>query len=199
MENVIIVNIKYLVLVDAAFGIVNMRISLLLRTLSIGLLIAIIAFFRYSDALAQQASDSVLAVLDAQRDAKADVNDTLWTVVGLISASSCTMTGIATGIYIGIPPTSQYHDDAGAFIPVDKVIEGGCIGSIVGWSVPLIPISTYKLKPSPQRLIGKSPEYVNRYTETYMSKVRQLRILSAAKGACAGCFLVTMFVNIGIK
>ncbi len=173
-----------------------MRINLLSRTLSIVLLITIITFVRHSAALAQQqTSDSALAVLDAQRDAKDDVNITLWAIVGLISAPSCTLVGIITGLSIGIPPPSQSHDDEGMHLPVDKVIKGACIGSIVGWSVPLIPISTYKLGPAPQRLIGKSPEYVYRYTKTYKSKLRQLRIKSAASGACAGCFLLTVFTR----
>lgn len=172
-----------------------MKINLLSRILSILLLIAIITFVRHSAALAQQTSDSDLAMIDAQRDAKADVNITLWTVIGLISAPSCTVVGIVTGLSIGIPPASQSYDAEGMALPVDKLIKGACIGSIVGWSVPLIPISMYKLGPAPQRLIGKSPEYVNRYTKTYKSKVRQLRMKSAASGACAGCFILFVFTR----
>ncbi len=172
-----------------------MRINLLSRTLSIVILIAIITFVRHSAALAQQTSDSVQAVLDAQRDVIDGVNIPLWIVVGLISAPSCTLCGIVTGLHIGITPPSQSHDDEGMHLPVDKVITGACIGSIVGCSVPLIPISTYKVGPAPQRLLGESPEYVNRYTKTYKSELRQIRIISAASGACAGYFLLIVFTR----
>lgn len=172
-----------------------MRINLWSRPLSIVLLITTITFVRNSAALAQQTSDSVQAVLDAQRDVKDGVNIPLWIVVGLISAPSCTLCGILTALHIGITPPSQFHDDEGMHLPVDKVITGACIGSVVGCSVPLIPISTYKLGPAPQRLIGKSPEYVNRYTKTYKSELRQLRIISAVSGACAGYFLLTVFIR----
>ncbi len=52
-----------------------MRINLLSCTLSIVLLTQIITVVQPSAALAQQTSDSVLAVFDAQRDAKDDVNN----------------------------------------------------------------------------------------------------------------------------
>ncbi len=106
-----------------------MRINLLSRTLSIVILITIITFVRHSAALAQQTSDSVQAVLDAQRDVKDGVNIPLWIVVGLISAPSCTLCGIVTGLHIGMRPPSQSHDDEGMLLPVDKVITGACIGS----------------------------------------------------------------------
>lgn len=175
-----------------------MRTNLFSRTLSIVLLIiAIIIFARPHTALGQLTSDSVLAVSNAQREAKADVNTLLWTVVGLIGTSSCTLVGIYAGLHIG-DSISQSHS-GGRLFPgnflADEAIKGACIGSMVGWSAPFIPIYMYKSVPAPQRLIGKSPEYVYSYTKTYKSEVRKLRMISAVKGGCGGClftFVITL-------
>lgn len=171
-----------------------MRTNLFSRTLSIVLLIiAIIIFARPHTALGQLTSDSVLAVSDAQREAKADVNTLLWTVVGFIGTSGCTLVGIYAGLHIG-DSISQSHSGE-RFFPADEAIKGACIGSMVGWSAPFIPIYMYKSVPAPQRLIGKSPEYVYSYTKTYKSEVRKLRMISAVEGGCGGClftFAITL-------
>ncbi len=175
-----------------------MRTNLFSPTLSIVLLIiAIITFVRPHTALGQLTSDSVLAVSDAQREAKADVNTLLWTVVGLIGTSSCTLGGIYAGLHIG-DSISQSHS-GGRHFPADEAINGACIGSMVGWSVPFIPIYMYKSVPAPQRLIGKSPEYVYSYTETYKSEVRKLRMISAVKGGCGGCLFTFAIIRLQLQ
>ena len=129
---------------------------------------------------AQQNDDGVFARFDAKRDAEADVDKLLWGAVGCVAVPACTILGFIGGVLVADSSNTSL-EDAGPYI---------LGGTTVGFLVPFIPISTYKLGPPPARLIGKSPEYVKLYTDTYKSKVSQLRIVSAGAGGALGCLLV---------
>ena len=63
-------------------------------------------------------------------------------------------------------------------------------GAVVGASIPLMRIYNYKPNLPPERFIGKSPEYIDYYTEAYMTKARSIRMRSAAAGSVfIGCVL----------
>ena len=60
---------------------------------------------------------------------------------------------------------------------------------LAGCLVPVWAIAgAYMVEPSvpTARLIGKSPEYVSFYTDTYKDEVKQTRITSAIGGCCLG-------------
>ena len=135
---------------------------------------------------AQQNDDRVLAIFDAKRDAEADVNKLLWGAVGCVAVPACTILGFIGGAVVG----GQNSSGGYGLSLSPEAARGGLIGSGVGCLLPFIPISAYKSGPPPERLIGKSPEYVKLYTDTYKSKVRQLRIVSAGAGGALGCLLV---------
>jgi hypothetical protein len=64
------------------------------------------------------------------------------------------------------------------------------VGGVAGALIPFIlMIYAYEQNPPPQRLIGKSPEYVNFYTDAYRTKARSIRTKSAAADA-GGCLLI---------
>lgn len=62
----------------------------------------------------------------------------------------------------------------------------------VGCLVMLLASNRVSISPSPERFIGKSPEYVDVYTDAYKARVRQLRAIWLAAGSIGppiGCFL----------
>lgn len=109
----------------------------------------------------------------AERDAETDTNKLLWTGVGC-AVPFCGFLGGIAGLYA----TSNFLSREG---PIYEV----CIGAAVGCLVPIIPISFQPIPP-PERLLGKSPEYVNFYTNAYETKTRRLRIKSASRGGIIG-------------
>ena len=60
---------------------------------------------------------------------------------------------------------------------------GGCIGSFV------VLIVAYSYEPTPRatRLLGKSPEYVAVYTDTYIETARKRQTNSVLTGCVASC------------
>ena len=65
---------------------------------------------------------------------------------------------------------------------------GGCLG---GFVVPMIAYGV-ELAPPVTRLLGKSPEYVAVYTDTYKEKAKKLQTNSAL----GGCGVSTLYVAI---
>ena len=127
---------------------------------------------------AQQNTANLLAIADAKRDAEADVNKWLWGGIGFIGVPGCAALGFIGGLLVG----SQHSSGSYGLSFSPEEAWGGLIGSGIGCLLPFIPIYFYKSGPPPERLIGKSPEYVDTYTDAYKSKVRQLRIVSAGAG-----------------
>ena len=62
---------------------------------------------------------------------------------------------------------------------------------LVSW-VPLIWIDTYEPNLPPNRFIGKSPEYIEFYTDAYRKQAKSLRTGSAMKGCIVGCIGVSL-------
>jgi hypothetical protein len=76
---------------------------------------------------------------------------------------------------------------------VNKICWLGAGVTIIGFGVAMIWQSS---EPDPAGFVGKSPEYVRAYTESYNSRVKKEQIIYSALG-CAGTVLtVTMLVLI---
>ena len=90
--------------------------------------------------------------------------------------------GMRVGDLIAPPPEPRLD-----FMPLldlgGGAVTGGCVGCAVGLILPIRAIYKYQSPPPPERLIGKSPEYVEFYTDAYIAKSRSLRIKWAAAGA----------------
>ena len=155
-----------------------MKISLTFHG-SVFLMAVLLTFNMPFITFAQQNDDSVLAIADAKRDAETDVNKWLWGGVGFVAVPGCATLGFIGGVLAADSSNKSLEEAVPYFL----------CGSTVGCLVPFISIYAYKSGPPPERLIGKSPEYVKFYTETYKSKVRQLRIVSAGAGGAFGCLL----------
>ena len=107
------------------------------------------------------------AKIDAEQDAKNDVDVGSWFAMGLLG-------GAVSSVSLVLP-----------YLHNDRLWGLGCLGFTVGG---LPPISAILHRPSPpaKRFLGRSPEYVKSYTETYVSKVRQRRGISSAAGCIIG-------------
>jgi len=74
---------------------------------------------------------------------------------------------------------------------VSKICWLGAGATIIGFGVAMIWKSS---EPDPAEFVGKSPEYVKAYTESYNSRVKREQIIYSSLG-CAGTVLtITMLV-----
>ena len=118
--------------------------------------------------IAQQNSVEVQAKRAAERDAEVDVNKLLWTSIGCVYTCStiCCVLGAELGNALS-----------------------GVSGSSTSTGIDL-DLASASISPRPERLIGKSPEYIEFYTDAYKKKVKQLREKSLKIGAVgAGCLI----------
>ena len=67
---------------------------------------------------------------------------------------------------------------------------GMVVGFVVGVLVPLIWIGAYEPNLPPERFIGKSPEYIDHYTDAYRKKSQSIRMGAAVVGSVLpGCLI----------
>ena len=113
----------------------------------------------------------------AKRDAEADLNKQFW-----INTGGAFILLPALGLLVGssvarVNPASDFDAECGLFI-----------GSILALG-PLVLILGHQPTPSPERFIGKSPEYIDVYTDVYKKRTRQLSRPYIAGGQVIGCVI----------
>ena len=103
----------------------------------------------------------------AERNASNDANKNSRARVSGYALAGC-IVGALVGCVVGsyFPDTSAYSSMAPA-IPSDGMIAGTLIGGAIGCLVPLTLASQSQSNPQPKQLLGKSPEYVEVYTNAY--------------------------------
>ena len=128
--------------------------------------------------------------LKAESDAKKDAGRimTMLTpfVTGIGSAFAGAMCGLVTGCIV-----SEVYPGAS-----DRV---GCALVAVGASPFFLAlVKHYNTPPHPpiDRLIGKHPEYVRAYVDTYNKKMRSRQLIAASAGAIAGCGIMVGWLYI---
>ena len=119
-------------------------------------------------------------IADAERDAEQDISKVGWFNGGLwlsgIGIGCC-----ALGVLLLVPvDVTDLGDDS----PASTF---AFAASILIPAAGLAMIYQRKTDPLAYRLIGKSPEYVQAYTDAYISKTRLIRTKSAAAGIGVGC------------
>lgn len=132
----------------------------------------------------------------AEQDASNDFRQLSWLSIGAgVGITGCAV-GAVAGCCIGaILNPVDTEDPSAFFFQISSGLDFGCLtGGAVGILAPLIGIYRYPVHPPSQRLIGKSPEYVELYTDTYKRKTRSLRVISAAAGTAPGCGLMAAFL-----
>ena len=63
------------------------------------------------------------------------------------------------------------------------------VGSCLLGSAGVIGANAYKPTPSPERLMGKSSQYVTSYTKAYQTKAKRLQIRASAIGCIGGTII----------
>lgn len=138
----------------------------------------------------QDASDVRLKTkITAEQDANNDINKFLWFGSGVGVSTIVVPLGIIAGCLVGelIAPSEPSEL---LYISIGEgAVIGGITGGVVAFLMSAHWIYTYESPPPPERLLGKSSEYVKFYTDAYMSKSRFIRSKWAAAGAGCGCLL----------
>lgn len=161
-----------------------MKTNLTCRSLFLALLMVVLTFSHPFLILAQQNS----AEAQAKQDAEADLNKSLWIGVGCAVLPSIWLGGALVGLCAG-----SLDQSGGDFIISEQEACGALIGMIFGCSVPLTLVYNYRLTPPPERLLGKSPEYIDVYIDAYKTRTRQLR----GQYAAVGCVSVGGMMIVG--
>lgn len=123
---------------------------------------------------AQQISVQAQAEADALKDIDQNMKKEVLFTLGLVGSGAGFVTGCAGGCLLG----TFIDADSGHFIFNDPVTSCGIAGSIL-LGVLAVPAAVFTYphnpNPPPERLLGKSPEYIEVYTQVYRSKTISLR------------------------
>ena len=124
----------------------------------------------------------------AKADAKADMSDrsAMWFLLGVMGSTAGCLLGCAGGCLLG----ARLNPFGGTSI-FPSPSEAGCgagVALLLGALAVPIGVHTYphNAMPPPERLLGKSPEYIEAYTQIYKSETASLRKTLATKGSIAG-------------
>ena len=136
------------------------------------LMATLLLFSTIPVSLAQQDAMQTQAEADAYRDVNRDMRESLWFLAGLVGSSAGAVTGCASGGLAGYLMGDFLLDD----IPT---IEACGIGGVLLFGILAAPICVHLYphspRPPPERLLGKTPEYVAAYTQAYRSTAISLR------------------------
>ena len=137
------------------------------------------------------------AIKDAERDAISKANRMSWLGTG----SAIAVGGAVIGAIIGlVGGTIVNPEDAGGgimILPNTEQMAGAGIGAIIGIIAPLVGINYIDIKVPSQKFVGKSPEYVEAYTEAYKKKARSERTKMTLVGAVGTCLAVGIYLGVG--
>jgi len=137
--------------------------------------------------LAQQ--DAVQA--QAKADAEDDMSDrsAMWFLLGGLGSTAGCLLGCAGGCLLAakLDPDGGF----GSFLLPTAPSQVGCaVGATILLGALAMPIGVHMYPhnaiPPPERLLGKSPEYIEAYTQIYKSKTASLRNTLVTKGSIAG-------------
>lgn len=121
------------------------------------------------------------AKADAESDAKRDAEVLAYFGASMSAIFAAGMCGLMTGFIADL--TLGYGEDDLFYITASM----GAAGTLS----LLIPYYIRPSNPLPERLIGKSAEYVKVYADAYRSKMRSYQIKTVAVGSIFGCLTLT--------
>ena len=121
------------------------------------------------------------AKADAESDAKRDVDVLAYFGTGMSTIFAAAMCGLMTGFITDL--TLGYGQDDLFYLTASM----GAVGTLS----LLVPYYIRPSNPPPERLIGKSPEYVKFYANAYRAKMRSYQVKSVAVGSIFGCITLT--------
>lgn len=121
------------------------------------------------------------AKADAESDAKRDVDVLAYFGSGMSATFAAAMCGLMTGFIADL--TLGYGEDDLFYLTASM--------SAMGTLSLLVPYYSRPSNPPPERLIGKSPEYVTFYADAYRAKMGSYQLKSVAAGSIFGCITLT--------
>ena len=136
------------------------------------------------------------AKTDAESDASQDANALAYFGAGVsvpFAAAPCGyMTGCVSALIVENGPGSSSCITASLgsakyYLPVITALAGSAAVLSL-----LIAYHSRPPNPPPERLIGKSPKYVQFYAKVYRSKMRSYRMRAVAAGSIVGCTAMTI-------
>ena len=118
------------------------------------------------------------AIEDAETDARRDIN-----VVVYLGAGGCVSFFITT-YTIGVTILGSFQTKEAVLCLCGSVSTTTALSAAIGY---------YSRPPNPpiERLIGKTPEYIQLYTDTYKSRIRSKRTQAAIVGSFFGSVALT--------
>ena len=131
--------------------------------------------------LAEQDSIRLQAKAAAAADAKRDMEVLASFGAGMSATFAAGMCGLMTG-FIADATFGQGQDDL--FYLTASVSAAGAFSLLLRYHIR-------PPNPPPERLIGKSPEYVKFYADAYQTRMRSSQIKSVAAGSIFGCMTLT--------
>ena len=132
-------------------------------------------------------------VEQAEADAAADMKPGAWFLLGTMAPLGC-LIGYAIGTAIDPKPVkSDYFSYSCWTIPNAAQLDGACIGGVVGHLILPVSYLLMPISPSPERLLGKPPEYVSAYTSVYKRHTRASRLRSMTAGVAIGTAISCLF------
>lgn len=123
------------------------------------------------------------AKVDAEADAKHDVNLLAYFGAGMSAPLAAGMCALTTGC---IADLHFGHEQPEPSYIIAAMSAATIFGLLTRYYIGLHPPN-----PPPERLIGKSPEYVKFYADAYRAKMRSYQIKSGAAGSVFGCLSLT--------
>ena len=119
--------------------------------------------------------------LRAESDAKKDAGKIMTVLTPFVTGIGSVFAGGMSGLMTGCFANEIYPDAP----------EAVCCALVAVGSSPFFfgLVNHYNTPPHPpiERLIGKHPEYVSTYVDTYSKKMRSRQLIAASAGAAAGC------------
>ena len=131
--------------------------------------------------LAEQDSIRLQAKAAAAADAKRDVEVLASFGAGMSATFAASMCGLMTG-FIADATFAQGQDDL--FYLTASMSAAGAFSLLFRYHIR-------PPNPPPERLIGKSAEYVKFYTDAYQARIRSSQMKLVAAGSIFGCMTLT--------
>ena len=155
------------------------RSTSLITVLLMVFLVFSMPFMTFAQQTPKYEDERAAAKVDAERDAGNDVNKLIWGGVSCVAVPvGITLAGAGCAFALNWEFDRTRGLSGGEGLIVNLLI---CGGGIVAFS-PAVLARFMKPTPPSERLLGKSPEYVDTYVDTYVRKVRQHRRRASVNG-----------------
>jgi hypothetical protein len=123
--------------------------------------------------LAQQSPQA-----EAETDASADMSKDKWFMLGVMGSTAGCLLGCVGGSLLGKTVFSNESRNS----QMNCVLAGSVLLGVC--AVPIgVQIYPHNVMPPPERLLGKSPEYIAAYTHAYKSRAGLLRKIFVTAGS----------------